>query len=57
MKLYDHRTLKEIEGNVDERKIEYSECINIINKLSFNWDKFLNFLIKIYTNNISNDTI
>lgn len=24
---YDHRTLKKIEGNVDERKIEYKECI------------------------------
>lgn len=25
---YDHRTLKKIDGNTDERKIEYSECIN-----------------------------
>lgn len=33
---YDHRTLKKIEGNIDERKIEYSECIDIINKLRFN---------------------
>ena len=33
---YDHRTLKKIEGNIDDRKIEYSECINIINKLRFN---------------------
>ncbi len=24
---YDHRTLKKIDGNIDERKIEYSECI------------------------------
>ena len=23
---YDHRTLKKIEGNIDERKIEYSDC-------------------------------
>ena len=33
---YDHRTLKKIKGNIDERKIEYSECIDIINKLKFN---------------------
>ncbi len=33
---YDHRTLKKIDGNVDERKIEYSECIEVINKLRFN---------------------
>lgn len=32
---YDHRTLKKIEGNIDDRKIEYQECINIINKLRF----------------------
>ena len=32
---YDHRTLKKIEGNTDDRKIEYQECINIINKLRF----------------------
>ena len=33
---YDHRTLKKIEGNTDERKIKYKDCINIINKLRFN---------------------
>ena len=33
---YDHRTLKKIEGNIDDRKIKYQECINIINKLRFN---------------------
>ena len=32
----DHKTLKKIEGNIDERKIEYSECIKIINTLKFN---------------------
>lgn len=32
---YDHRTLKKIDGNIDTRKIEYNECINIINKLRF----------------------
>ena len=30
---YDHKTLKKIEGNIDERKIKYEDCINIINKL------------------------
>ena len=34
---YDHRTLKKIEGNIDERKI----CINIINKLRFNEESTL----------------
>ncbi len=38
---YDHRTLKKIEGNVDNRKIEYQECINIINKLRFNEESSL----------------
>ena len=33
---YDHRTLKKINGNVDNRKVEYKECLNIINKLRFN---------------------
>ena len=36
---YDHRTLKK--GNIDERKIEYKECINIINKLKFNEESSL----------------
>lgn len=38
---YDHRTLKKIEGNVDERKIEYNECIETINKLKFNEESSL----------------
>ena len=38
---YDHRTLKKFEGNIDDRKIEYQECINIINKLRFNEESFL----------------
>ena len=38
---YDHRTLKKIEGNIDERKIAYSECIEIINKLRFNEESTL----------------
>ena len=32
---YDHKTLKKIKGNIDERKIEYNECMNIINTLRF----------------------
>ena len=38
---YDHRTLKKIDGNIDERKIEYSNCIEIINKLRFNEESSL----------------
>lgn len=38
---YDHRTLKKIDGNIDERKIEYSECIEVINKLRFNEESSL----------------
>ena len=38
---YDHKTLKKIKGNIDERKIEYSECIEIINKLRFNEESTL----------------
>lgn len=33
---YDHRTLKKIDGSIDVRKIEYKECIEVINKLRFN---------------------
>ena len=33
---YDHKKIKKLKGNIDERKIEYSECISIINKLRFN---------------------
>ena len=38
---YDHKTLKEIEGNIDERQIEYNSCIEIINKLRFNEESTL----------------
>ena len=38
---YDHKTLKKIEGNIDERKIEYHSCIEIINKLRFNEESTL----------------
>ena len=38
---YDHKTLKKIKGNIDERKIEYNECIKIINTLKFNEESSL----------------
>lgn len=38
---YDHKTLKKIDGNIDERKIEYKECIEVINKLRFNEESSL----------------
>lgn len=38
---YDHRTLKKIDGNIDERRIEYKECLDIINKLRFNEESSL----------------
>ena len=38
---YDHKTLKKIEGNIDERHIKYNDCIEIINKLRFNEESAL----------------
>ena len=38
---YDHKTLKKIDGSVDGRKIEYKNCIEIINKLRFNEESTL----------------
>ncbi|MBP3503124.1 MAG: virulence protein RhuM/Fic/DOC family protein [Clostridia bacterium] len=38
---YDHRTLKKIDGNIDGRRIEYKECLDIINKLRFNEESSL----------------
>ncbi len=38
---YDHKTLKKIDGNVDDRKIQYNECIEVINKLRFNEESTL----------------
>ena len=38
---YDHKTLKKFDGNIDERKIEYTECMEIINKLRFNEESTL----------------
>ena len=58
---YDHRTLKKIDGNIDNRKIKYNDCINIINKLRFNEesklfaverDKGLESIIGIYISRI-----
>ena len=33
---YDHHTLKKIKGNVSSEKINYQECMGIINLLKFN---------------------
>ena len=38
---YDHKTLKKVEGNLDTRKIDYKECIEIINRLRFNEESTL----------------
>ena len=38
---YDHKSLKKIKGNVDDRQIKYEECIDIINKLRFNEESTL----------------
>lgn len=38
---YDHKRLKKINGNIDERKINYSECMKIINTLKFNEESSL----------------
>ena len=38
---YDHRTLVKIKGKLDERKIKYEDCIDIINKLRFNSESTL----------------
>ena len=38
---YDHRTLTKPKGNTDERKIEYNDCIEVINKLRFNQESSL----------------
>ena len=38
---YDHKTLNKIKGNIDEIKIEYNECIKIINRLKFNEESSL----------------
>ena len=38
---YDHRTLKKVEGKIDDRIITYDECIKIINMLKFHNDSDL----------------
>ena len=38
---YDHRTLKKIKGNTDDRMIKYDDCLEIIDKLRFNQESTL----------------
>lgn len=38
---YDHGSLKKVKGNNSELKIEYSKCMEIINKLRFNEESTL----------------
>ena len=38
---YDHRTLKKIKGNIDERMINYEDCLDVIEKLRFNQESDL----------------
>ena len=38
---YDHRTLKKVDGTIDDKKITYEDCKNLIEKLSFNNDSDL----------------
>ena len=38
---YDHKTLKKIKGNTDERTIKYEDCLEIIEKLRFNQESSL----------------
>ena len=38
---YDHRTLKKIKGNTDERMIKYEDCLDVIDKLRFNQESSL----------------
>lgn len=33
---YDHNTVKKVKGKLDERKIKYEDCLEIINELRFN---------------------
>ena len=38
---YDHRTLKKIKGNTDERMIKYEDCLDVIEQLRFNQESSL----------------
>ena len=38
---YDHKTLKKIKGNTDDRMIKYQDCIEVIEKLRFNQESTL----------------
>ncbi len=33
---YDHRTLSKVKGNNSSKKIDYNDCLGIINKLKYN---------------------
>ena len=38
---YDHRSLKKMKGNTDERMIKYEDCLDVIEKLRFNQESSL----------------
>ena len=38
---YDHKTLKKIKGNTDERMIKYEDCLDVIEQLRFNQESSL----------------
>ena len=38
---YDHKTLKKVDGSIDERRIEYTDCLEVIEKLRFNEESSL----------------
>ncbi|MBQ3414885.1 MAG: virulence protein RhuM/Fic/DOC family protein [Clostridia bacterium] len=38
---YDHKTLRKIKGNTDERIIKYEDCLEVIEKLRFNQESSL----------------
>ena len=38
---YDHRTLPKCNGNISDKKIEYDDCIKLIEKLKFNEESTL----------------
>ena len=38
---YDHRTLKKVDGSIDERRIDYNDCLEVIEKLRFNEESSL----------------
>jgi len=38
---YDHKTIKKIKGNINNKQIKYEDCIKVINKLRFNQESNL----------------